>query len=135
LKLISKLDCIPPSAQTISSSLKPAVTKRPADALFWSNVSTWTKFDSTFTTIPQENANVKIPSPYYVVLDVSNVKLTTLTVEGVLEFDNVIDHVVEAEMIFINGGQLIVGFEDDPMLKNVLKLFLNSFYFIWILKN
>ena len=49
-----------------------------------------------------------------------------------MEFDNVIDHVVEAEMIFINGGQLIVGFEDDPMLKNVLKLFLNSFYFIWI---
>ena len=36
-----------------------------------------------------------------------------------MEVDNGEDRIIEAEMIFINGGQMIVGFEDDPMLKNV----------------
>jgi hypothetical protein len=120
LKHYQSLDCIPPSVQTISSSIKPAITKRPPEALFWSNVSTWTKINPAFVSIPDENANVIIPSAYYVVLDVPYVKLTTLTIEGVLEFDNVTDNLVmEADMIFINGGQLIIGWEDDPFLKNV----------------
>jgi hypothetical protein len=95
------------------------VTKRPVDALYWSNISTWIKFSSAYNSLPRDYANVLIPSPYYLVLDVPHVKLTALTIEGILEIDNKNDCIIEAEMIFINGGQMIVGFEDDPMLKNV----------------
>ena len=42
-----------------------------------------------------------------------------LKIEGILEFDDSIDHYLEVEMIFINGGQLIIGWESNPMKKDV----------------
>jgi len=45
--------------------------------------------------------------------------LYNLKIEGILEFDDSIDHYLEVEMIFINGGQLIIGWESNPMKKDV----------------
>ena len=42
-----------------------------------------------------------------------------LRIEGVLEFDNNMSHILEADIIFINGGNLIIGWENDPILTNV----------------
>lgn len=52
-------------------------------------------------------------------MDTALPKLILLQIEGVLELDNGIDHHLEADLIFINGGQLIVGWENDPILTNV----------------
>jgi hypothetical protein len=111
--------CVPPD----NTQLKPVVTGRPADALYWSNITTWTKIDSKYTTLPKDYDNVVIPFPLYVVLDVENIKTTTLTIEGTLEFENSMNHTVEADMIFINGGQMIVGWENNPILNNVYFIF------------
>ena len=43
-------------------------------------------------------------------------KLKSLRIEGILEFDNNRDHYLEVDHIFINCGQLIIGWENDPML-------------------
>ena len=117
--------CVPPD----NTQLKPAVTGRPADALYWSNLTTWTKINPNYTTLPRDYANVIIPYPLYVVLDVENVKTTTLTIEGTLEFENSMNHTLEADMIFINGGQMIVGWENDPILNNVKFVFSYVFFF------
>jgi hypothetical protein len=55
----------------------------------------------------------------FVVVDVPLPKLKVLRIEGGLELDAGIDHYLEVEVIFINGGQLIVGWEDKPILRNV----------------
>ncbi len=47
-------------------------------------------------------------------------QLDVLQIEGILEFDNEIDHYLSVNVIFINGGQLIVGWEDSPILTNVV---------------
>ena len=55
----------------------------------------------------------------YIVVDIPLPRFTSLTVEGVLEFNNSLDNRLEADLIFINGGQLIVGWEYEPMLFDV----------------
>ncbi len=42
-----------------------------------------------------------------------------LQIDGAVEFDNRFNHYLEANMVLINGGQLIVGFENNPILTNV----------------
>lgn len=111
--------CQPP----VSPAYKLPVTSRPSDALFWSNLSTW-----AFATpgwggfgqkMPKDNDSVLIPDGKFVVVDCQLPKLKYLQIEGVIEFDNNREHYLEVEMIFINGGQLIVGWEKNPILKNV----------------
>lgn len=122
------------------SMLKPPVKSRPLDALFWSNISTWNFSEPGWGgyvsngvyQLPIVNDRVKIPENKYVVVDCSLPALKYLQIEGVLEFDNKIDHKLQVEVIFINGGQLIIGWENDPILKNVeiiLKGTRNSFEF------
>ena len=61
--------------------------------------------------LPQFNESVLIPYGSYVVIDCAIPPLRFLQVEGILELDNGYNHTIEAEMIFINGGQIIVGWE------------------------
>ena len=56
----------------------------------------------------------------YIVLDVENVKLKQLRIEGTVEFENSQNHTLEADIIYINGGNLIIGWENDPILNNVI---------------
>lgn len=62
---------------------------------------------------------MKIPKGLYVVVDCPLPRLKLLQIEGVLEFDNDRDHRLVTDMLFINGGQLIVGWENNPILRNV----------------
>ncbi len=89
------------------------VTSRPSTALFWSDSATWGG------RMPQNLGDVLIPDGAYIVVDVALPKLSTLTICGILEFDNDRDHYLEVNMIFVNGGQLIIGWENDPILTNV----------------
>ncbi|CAF0814130.1 unnamed protein product, partial [Brachionus calyciflorus] len=119
--------CEPP----IPPGFKLPVTERPANALFWSNIATWsfaepgwggyvgTKAAGASYELPRDGQSVKIPDGKYVVVDTKLPILKYLQIEGVLEFDNGLNHTLNAEMIFINGGQLIIGWEKDPILNNV----------------
>ncbi|CAF0710276.1 unnamed protein product [Brachionus calyciflorus] len=116
-------NCEPP----ISPALKLPVTKRPDDALFWSNVSTWSFSEPGWGgygangnfRLPQNYESVKIPSGKYIVVDCVLPIMKYLQIEGILELDNGLNHKLEADVIFINGGQLIVGWENNPILTNV----------------
>ena len=116
--------CKPPT----SPALRAPVKSRPADALYWSNISTWAAISepgwggflgNNQFALPKTNDSVRIIDGKYIVVDCPLPKLKYLYIEGILELDNGIDHKLEAEMIFINGGQLIVGWENDPILTNV----------------
>lgn len=107
--------CLPP----IQPGYKLPVTSRPLDALYWSNISTWSFTESRAFRLPVDFESVKIPDGKYIVVDCTLPIMKYLQIEGVLEFDNKIDHRLEVEIIFINGGQLIIGWENDPILTNV----------------
>ena len=127
------LHCIEPVANTnTTSETTPVVlTGRPADALFWSDLATWQKISlvnngnttmaraATVPSLPASNDSIVIPKGVYVVLDCKIPDLFILTLEGSLELDNGMDHSVQMAMIFIKGGRLIVGWENDPILTNV----------------
>ena len=111
-----------------SPALKLPVSSRPADALFWSNLTTWSTIalhdGYVYTTdgtvrLPIDNDRVKIPDGLYVVVDIALPFLKDLEIQGILELDNNRDHHLQTEVIFINGGQLIVGWENNPILTNV----------------
>lgn len=122
--------CAPP----VSPAYKLPVTKRPVDALFWSNKSTWAMapqgwggyYGNGQYGLPKDNDSVIIPDGKYVVVDCPLPKMKYLQIEGVLEFDNGRDHYLEVELIFINGGQLIIGWENDPILTDVKIVFVGT---------
>lgn len=106
---------------------KLPIKSRPGSALMWSHLSTWYMgtpgwngyVNSTSFTLPQNNQSVLIPAGMYVVVDCVLPKLHILQIEGYLEFDNGMDHYLEVDAIFIKGGQLIIGWETNPILTNV----------------
>lgn len=119
-------NCEPP----VSPALLPPVTARRPDYLNWSDPVTWRRIAepgwggysvnaSNNNTLPVDGDSVKIPSDVYVVVDCPLPRLKLLQIEGILEFDNGIDHRLVTDMIFINGGQLIVGWENNPILTDV----------------
>ena len=116
--------CITPT----SPSLRLPVTSRPPDALYWSNLTTWYTiaiyggYSNSVDGIlqpPSDYDDVKIPDGLYVVVDTVLPKMKYLELAGILELDNGRDHYLEANIIFINGGQLIIGWENNPILTNV----------------
>lgn len=106
------INCIPP----VSPAIKAPINERPANALLWSDPETWRLRSEG---IPADGQNVTIPLDTYVVVDTVLPKMNILVLDGALELDNGRDHRLEADLIFINGGQLIVGWENDPILTNV----------------
>jgi len=80
---------------------------RPANALFWSNLTTWSTIaqpgwggylGNNSYGLPRDNDSVLIPLGKYVVVDCSLPKLTNLQIDGTLEFDNGKDHYLEANV-------------------------------------
>ena len=118
-------NCILP----VSPALKLPVTSRPADALYWSNLTTWTTialhsgyvYTSTngINPFPSLNDSVRVPIGLYLVVDTAIPQLKYLEIEGILEFDNNLSHNLTCEIIFIDGGQMIVGWENNPILTDV----------------
>ena len=113
--------CQPP----ISPALKLPVTSRPNNALFWSNFTTWQIIaaelgnNALYAQFPKEYDDIRIPDGVYVVVDTVLPKFRFLMLEGILELDNQISHKLEFDILFINGGQLIIGWENDPILTDV----------------
>ena len=97
---------------------RPPITSRPNNALFWSNTSTWIEFTGQ-SQLPSAYSSVKIPENYYVVVDIQLPPFKHLQIDGVLEFDDSLDNKLEAEIVFINGGQLIIGWPNKPMEREV----------------
>ncbi|KAM6899772.1 PKHD1 like 1, tandem duplicate 1 [Xenentodon cancila] len=118
------LKCIPPPPATFS----PLPNRRPDDFVLWSDASFWTNSAENNFNVPQEGADVVIPSGKWVVLDTDTPSLNMLTVIGVLEIpDTNISPssqaqsttkyrtvVMDAVYISIQGGRLIAGWQDEP---------------------
>ena len=106
-------------------ALKLPATKRPDDAVYWSNYTTWNiakitrAIASTSTPLPAAGDTVKIPDGLWVVVDIVLPALTRIEIDGVLEFDDSLDNKLIADEVFINGGQLIVGWENQPFTHNM----------------
>lgn len=119
--------CAPP----VSPALIPPVTQRAANYRNWSSLTAWYYaepgwggYSANATTtgmgvLPVDGDRVKIPKDVYIVVDCPLPYLKLLQIEGILEFDNGRDHRLVTDMLFINGGQLIVGWENKPILTNV----------------
>lgn len=105
-----------PCVSPVNPNSKLPLTKRPSTVFYWSNLTTWTSFQKT---APQANESVLIPEGKYVIVDCVLPRLNVLRIDGYLELDQSMDHKLQANIIFINGGQLIIGWETNPMLTNV----------------
>ena len=100
---------------------------RPNTAIFWSNMSTWQtayiiRSDQIITSVsslPQTNDSIQIPSGVWVVVDIALPILRHIQIDGVLEFDDSLDNTLSVNDIFINGGQLIVGWENKTFNHNL----------------
>ena len=77
---------------------------RPNVTYFWSNASIWPNGE-----LPLIDSNVYIPCNLYVLVDVPLPRMNRLIICGGLEFIDNRDHVLEAYMILIDGGQLVAG--------------------------
>ena len=115
----------------VSPALLLPIAARPANALFWSNISTWQTISlsggivykdtdgAAVVRAPIDGDDVLIPTNIYVVVDTQLPKLRYLTIDGYLELDNNISHALSCDVLLINGGQLIVGWETNPILTDV----------------
>jgi hypothetical protein len=93
--------------------------KRSRDFVYWSNLSTWdtgiiTRHSALSTGLPQPLDSVKIPYGLWVVVDIALPPLTRLQVDGTVEFDDQLDNKLSVDELFINGGQIFVGWENKP---------------------
>ena len=86
-------------------------TMRPENALRWSNDSHW---ESLGMTPPATGEEVSIPGGVWMILDADPPRLTRLYIYGALEVEDTADRTVEAELVLIQGGSLIVGRQDEP---------------------
>jgi hypothetical protein len=108
-----------PSARTPSK-------KRPASAIYWSNETTWSsafvvgsKKSLSSSILPSDYDSVKIPDGVWVVVDVALPILTRIQIDGVLEIDDSRDNKLSVDEIFINGGEFIIGWENQPFTHNM----------------
>jgi hypothetical protein len=111
----------------IQPALSTPLTRRPDNALFWSNPSTWAsgimlrsgQRVTDLLGIPKNNDSIKIPSDVWIVVDTVLPVLGTLQIDGVLEFDDSLDNRLSVYQILINGGQLIIGWENKTFSHNI----------------
>ena len=96
--------CIPIPPPTVP-------TMRPGNAMRWSNDSAWEELGMT---PPATNEVVNIPGGAWMILDVQPPVLKRLNIYGALEVEDTDDRIIEAEIVFIQGGKLEVGTEANP---------------------
>ncbi|XP_004431348.1 PREDICTED: fibrocystin-L [Ceratotherium simum simum] len=106
------------------SSRKPIPRKRPATYNLWSNDSFWRSSRENNYTIPHPGANVVIPEGTWIVADTDIPPMERLIIWGVLELEDKRNAgaaessyrkvVLNATYIFLQGGRLIGGWEDNP---------------------
>ncbi|CAM2722167.1 unnamed protein product [Rotaria socialis] len=98
-------------------------TVRPSNALFWSNDSHWafaTPGYGGFGGVkPGNNTDIYIPRGVWLVADYPLPSILSLRIDGVLEFEQGMNNILYVNSIFINGGQLIVGWPNNPLNSSV----------------
>ncbi|CAM4838655.1 unnamed protein product, partial [Rotaria magnacalcarata] len=112
-------NCQPP----IQPGLQLPATTRPANALYWSNDSDWyfaTQGYGGYGSVkPGNNTNIYIPFGIWLVVDYPLPHILSLRIDGVLEFEQGMNNILTADSILINGGQLIVGWPNNPLNSSV----------------
>ncbi|XP_012578380.1 PREDICTED: fibrocystin-L [Condylura cristata] len=112
-------DCFPAH----SPSRKPIPRMRPVTYNLWSNNSFWKSSQENNYTIPYPGATVVIPEGTWMVADKDIPPMERLIIWGILELED--KHVgteessyrkvvLNATYIFVQGGRLIGGWEDNP---------------------
>ena len=132
-KTTSKTTSTKPASTTTTAipiSNNPVYFARPETAIYWCNSSIWQLINQTgvipagwnggVNLQPTDGSNVLIPVGFYVVVDCVLPKLNRFRIDGAVEFSNGRDHYLEVSAIVIMGGQLIIGWENDPILTNVV---------------
>lgn len=104
-------NCIPPPPPTLPPPIPPG---RPEETLSWSDAAIWPDGE-----LPQLGEDVFINCSWYLLLDVPIPRLGTLTVCGALEILDGMDHMIEADIIYITGGRLVAGYPDTPFTSKV----------------
>ena len=101
-------NCIPPPPPTLPPG-------RPLNFHKWSNQSAWESFDST---MPVEGDTVIIPFGVWMVIDMDPPPLKRIYVYGGLEIGDDADHILEVEILMVQGGKFECG---TPFVPHVNK--------------
>ena len=104
-------DCIAPPPPTVPPPIPPG---RPEEVYYWSDESIWPN-----NMRPQFGENVTINSSLYVIIDEPIPRLSILTINGGVELLDSMNHVIEADLIIIDGGRLVAGYPDTPFRNKV----------------
>jgi len=96
--------CLPPPPPTIPAG-------RPLDFHKWSDASAW---EGLGYTLPVEGDEVFIPPGAWFVMDIDPPPLRQLYVYGGLEIEDEADHILDVEIMLIQGGKFQVGTQDEP---------------------
>ena len=86
----------------------------------WSEASTWPN-----GVFPTDGYNLFVNSSQCILIDAVTPRFGNITIEGDLEIEDSMDHVIQADLIYINGGSLIAGSELNPFLHK-LTIILNG---------
>ncbi len=105
-------NCMPPPPPTqppLPTIPPPQSEGRPDDFRLWSNSSIWPN-----DSLPEEGEDVLIAADLYVVVDMALPRLGKLVINGGVELDDTIDHMIEADFVIVDGGRLAIGYPDTP---------------------
>ncbi|CAF1300760.1 unnamed protein product, partial [Adineta ricciae] len=121
---LSAVKCRYPNCQyPVSPGLQLPATARPANALYWSNDSDWSFATQGYggygSVKPGNNMDIYIPQGIWLVVDYPLPSILSLRIDGVLEFEQGMNNTLNVNSILINGGQLIVGWPNNPLTSNV----------------
>ena len=75
----------------------------------WSDNSTWEN-----GRLPEEGDSITINRSQHVMIDIPIPRLAGITIDGILELLDELNHTIEADYILINGGRLIAGSPENP---------------------
>lgn len=95
--------CIAPTPPTLPPPGRPDTIVR------WSNTSIWPNGE-----LPKAGEDVYINCSFHMLVDIAIPRLGTITICGGLELEDTMNHIVEADLIFLEGGLLIAGYPDTP---------------------
>jgi len=110
--------CLPPPPPTIPAG-------RPLDFHKWSNASAWEELGYT---LPVEGDTVFIPPGAWFVMDIDPPPLRMIFVYGGLEIEDEADHVLDVEIMLIQGGKFQVGTQDEPFTHSFTLLLTGNHY-------
>ena len=104
----------------------PDINANGTSRRLWSVASDWNTTagmqssgnESSKSTIPRDGDDVTIQSYWWMMVDVANIVVNRLYVDGILEFNGTMNHHLKANIILVRG-RLIAGWPNKPVLHSV----------------